>query len=279
VLAYDSTPRCVQCLAVVRGHESGFTFVLIGGTRTVYAHSVSRTRTPYEVKSVRGNLSPTATAISNTTPTTRLNRDRVIDAALRYVDEHGLDALSIRRLAVELRVGTMTVYQHVTSKADLLDGVGERVLRAIDLDAHGSAPWDDRLRAHARAFRATALAHPGAFALILTRQIASPEALRPTDVALEALRDAGLDESAAVHALRTFVSFQTGCILRELRASPTFSGRSPDGAAARRAVLLDSGFTNVADAADDLAVCDHEEEYRFGIELLIDGLRRTVGSP
>lgn len=223
-------------------------------------------------------MSPTGTAISNTTPTPRLHRDRVIDAALVYVDANGLDALSIRRLAVELRVGTMTVYNHVASKADLLDGIGERVLSAIDLDADRSTPWDDRLRAHARAFRTTALAHPGAFALILTRQIASPEALRPTDIALGALRDAGLNESAAVHALRAFVSFQTGCILRELGASPTFSGRSSEGAAARRAVLLGSGFTNVADVADDLAVCDHEEEYWFGIELLIDGLRRTMGS-
>lgn len=224
-------------------------------------------------------MSPTATAISNTTPTTRLTRDRVIDAALVYVDAHGLDALSIRRLAVELRVGTMTVYNHVASKADLLDGIGERVLRAIELDADHSTPWDDRLRAHARSFRATALAHPGAFPLILTRQIATPEALRPTEIVLGAMRDAGLDESAAVHTLRAFVSFQTGCILRELGASPTFSGRSPEGAAARRAVLIDSGFANVADAADDLAVCDHEEEYRFGIDLLIDGLRRAVGSP
>lgn len=205
-----------------------------------------------------------------------LTRDRVVDAALRFVDEHGVESLSIRRLAARLGVATMTIYNHVPSKADLLDDICERVLAAIELDADRSGSWEDRLRSHARVFRATALAHPGAFQLLLTRQIAAPEAIRPTDIALAALHDTGLGWSDAVHALRAFISFQTGCILRELGASPTFSGQSAAGARHRRSLLADSGFTNVAAAAADLSVCRHEDEYSFGIELLIDGLRTTA---
>lgn len=205
-----------------------------------------------------------------------LRRDRVVDAALRFVDEHGVEALSIRRLAAELGVGAMTIYNHVPSKAALLDGICELVVTALDLDPDAPGSWEDRIRAHARAFRATALSHPGAFPLLLTRQLASAEALRPADIALASLRDAGLDAPTAVHTLRAFLSFQTGCILRELGASPTFSGSSPRGVAARRAELADSGFPYVVDSADDLARCRHESEYEFGIELLISGLRATI---
>jgi len=207
-----------------------------------------------------------------------LQSDRVIDAAVRFVDEHGVDALSIRRLAAELGVGAMTIYNHVPNKAGLLDGICERVVTALDLDPETPGSWEDRIRSYAWAFRATALSHPGAFPLLLTRQLASSEALRPTDIALAPLRDAGLDADTAVHTLRAFMSFQTGCILRELGASPTFSGSSASGVAARRAELAESGFANVVDAADALSRCHHESEYRFGIELLISGLQATIAA-
>lgn len=207
-----------------------------------------------------------------------LHRDRVIDAALRLVDEHGIEALSIRRLAGELGVGVMTIYNHVPSKASLLDGVCERVLAALDLDAGAPGPWEDRIRAYATAWRAAALAHPGAFPLLLTRQLASAAALRPTDTALAPLLDAGLDAATAVHVLRAFVAFQTGCILRELGASPTFSGLSEEGVAARRADLAASHLANVAAVADTLASCHHQAEYEFGVELLIGGLRANIGA-
>ncbi len=238
--------------------------------RTVYVSPTITARTVYGVNPPR---SVTTTMAVKASPAPPLHRERVIDAALALVDEHGVDALSIRRLAGELGVGAMTIYNHVPSKAALLDGVCERVLAAIDLDADAPGSWEDRIRSYATAWRTVALAHPGAFPLLLTRQLASTDALRPTDTALAPLLEAGLDAADAVHALRAFVAFQTGSILRELGASPTFSGLSPKGVAARRADLASSGFVNIAAVADPLARCHHESEYAFGVELLISGVR------
>src|SRR6202012_992090 len=50
-----------------------------------------------------------------------LSRDKVLEAALRLIDEHGLAALSMRRLASDLGVEAMSLYHHVRNKADLLD--------------------------------------------------------------------------------------------------------------------------------------------------------------
>ena len=62
----------------------------------------------------------------------RLNRDRVLLAAVELADTIGIDALSMRRLAQELNVVPMALYKHVSDKEDLLDGMVEVIIGEID---------------------------------------------------------------------------------------------------------------------------------------------------
>jgi AcrR family transcriptional regulator len=207
-------------------------------------------------------------------PRAPLHRDRVIDAAVRLVDRDGPEELSMRKLAAELGVEAMSLYNHVPNKAAVLDGVAEAVLAKIDLRAGARGGWEDRIRAMARAFRTVALAHPRSFPLVLTRQLGSVTGLRPIEASLQVMHAAGFDRATSVHALRAFVAFQTGSLLRELGASPSLSGLSPEGVTARREELARSDFPAVAAAAAELAACRHDAEYDFGIELLLSALRQ-----
>jgi AcrR family transcriptional regulator len=68
-----------------------------------------------------------------------LNRERVLRAALDFADEHGLEALSMRKLAQELGVEAMSLYNHVENKDDIVGGmiglvVEEIEVPAVDLD-------------------------------------------------------------------------------------------------------------------------------------------------
>ena len=74
-----------------------------------------------------------------------LSRGRILDAALELVDEQGIGALSMRKLAARLGVEAMSLYNHVASKADLLDGIAARVFEEIALPDL-ELPWDRRLR-------------------------------------------------------------------------------------------------------------------------------------
>src|SRR5436305_14192158 len=56
-------------------------------------------------------------------PRARLTREQVAAAALELLDRDGLEALSMRRLADQLGVGTMTLYGYFRSKDALLDAV------------------------------------------------------------------------------------------------------------------------------------------------------------
>ncbi|MGZ4173277.1 MAG: TetR/AcrR family transcriptional regulator, partial [Solirubrobacteraceae bacterium] len=61
-----------------------------------------------------------------------LNRERVLRAAIALADQGGFESLTMRRLATELGVEAMSLYNHVASKDDLLDGMVDLVFAEIE---------------------------------------------------------------------------------------------------------------------------------------------------
>src|SRR3954464_12450051 len=87
------------------------------------------------------------------------SREAITKAALALVDREGLGALSMRRLAAELEMGTMTLYGYFRTKDELLEAVVEEAAAWHRLpDAEGS--WKERLRALARGMRQALGRHP-----------------------------------------------------------------------------------------------------------------------
>src|SRR5580658_8514515 len=119
-----------------------------------------------------------------------LSRDRIIEAAMTMVDRDGSDGLSMRRLAAELGVEAMSLYNHVAGRDDILDAVAEGVLAGLAMPLDPALPWADRVRATGEAFRSAAATHPGSFRLVLTRQLGLGDGLRPTILGLHVLADA-----------------------------------------------------------------------------------------
>ncbi|NBM19870.1 TetR family transcriptional regulator [Streptomyces sp. GC420] len=199
-----------------------------------------------------------------------MSRERIAHAALRIIDEEGPDSLSMRRIAALLDVQAMSLYNHVRGKADVLALVTDAVAADMALPERLEGDWADGVREIARAFRKAALAHPRACELVLTRQLGSPAALRAVDMVLGLLLEAGFDEDVAVHALRLFTAYATGALLGEARAAGEYHGASGDGDVRQ---LAGCGLPAVSRVAPRLADVDHEAEYAFGLERLIDSLR------
>lgn len=143
-----------------------------------------------------------------------LTRERVLDAALRLADEQGLAKLSMRRLAATVGVEAMSLYNHVHSKRDLLDGMAAMVFEQIELP-DPDRPWPERLRLlSADAYLAFA-AHPAVVGTLAAGQ-ANPRsvgALRFIDALLGALLEAGLDERAAALRYRSLLGLMFGSVL------------------------------------------------------------------
>src|SRR5260370_35624622 len=112
------------------------------------------------------------TAAASRTP---LNRDRVLQAALALADASGIESLSMRKLGQAVGVEAMSLYNHVPSKADLLDGLIDLVFSEIELPS-GEAGWKTAMRERAIAIRAALALHPWAIGLMESGTSAGPAA-------------------------------------------------------------------------------------------------------
>jgi len=150
-----------------------------------------------------------------------LSRASITDAAIDFIEDHGLDRLSMRALATELGCGTMSLYSHVRNRDDLVAAiVGELLERSgiLAVTASEFTGWQQLITASLHAYRDLAVDYPGSFELL---------ALAPYDVApvvehlerlVVALRRAGVTGDRAYEVLGALDAYATGFLMVWARA-------------------------------------------------------------
>ncbi len=206
----------------------------------------------------------------------RLTRERIISAALRVMDTDGLEAVSMRRIAREVGVEAMSLYHHVRDKEDVLDGICEAVMREFEYpDSAGDIT--ERLRTGARSYRRMLQAHPDVMRLFAERHgpaRSSPESFRPMEFALQLFREAGLSDRDCVQAFHAFGGYMQGFVMMEggTIESPEHVKHKEDLAAS----LPVEEFPVLAAVSHYFAECDGDEQFEFGLDLMIRGLQAKV---
>jgi AcrR family transcriptional regulator len=223
-----------------------------------------------------------------------LTRDRIITAAIDFVDRAGLTALTMRRLGKELGVEAMSLYRHVDGREDLLEGIVDRLVSKLhprpDADQLGPTNgWQAYLQWLAHGVRALVVEHPKVFPLIATRHPAAPwlrpplRSLRVVEEFLTTLIDRGFSDERAVMAYRSFTSFLLGHLLLEasVLGARTAPAEEP----------LDEGDSDVPNADQDVDLRDYPHlqrlqpllsedharaEFERALEDLLDRIDRTI---
>ncbi|MEV4897765.1 TetR family transcriptional regulator [Nonomuraea sp. NPDC055795] len=205
-----------------------------------------------------------------------LNRDRVLDAALTLAAEEGLDGLTMRRLAKTLGVEAMSLYRHVSNKADILDGIAERVFSQIERP-DPALPWHGQVRAMALGTYRAFARHPVVPLALVTDQ-ANPRtlaALRPLDDLVGALFQAGFDDTGVRRALNAVNSLIFGSLLLSTAGftSDDFYGdidrEQLDGYLRRVDPARLPHFSRLLAAVPDT---DRERDFEAALDMLITGL-------
>lgn len=157
-----------------------------------------------------------------------LDAARIVDAAITFIDDNGIRALTMRRLGSTLGVEAMALYRYLPSRDAVLDAVVERVVGELyddpDVQLTATESWQHYLQQMAHGIRRLALAHPQVFPLISTRPPAAPwvrpplRSLRLAESFLSSLCDSGFSDDGAVAAYRGFTSFLIGHLLLEVSA-------------------------------------------------------------
>jgi len=204
-----------------------------------------------------------------------LSRQQVLRAALRYVDEHGLAALSMHKLGADLGVTGMSLYKHVANKDDLLNGIVEVLWAEIPAEPP-SGDWRAAISQLAASLRQLVHHHPRAAPLLNSRQTVQEHPLRICAAVLRVMRADGVPEGCAVALLRTIFAYGIGFALTELTFPvPSKDSGDDDVARVRRVANLLS-----PQAPDDLVRtallvcggCDMDAQFDIGVDLMIRGM-------
>jgi AcrR family transcriptional regulator len=128
----------------------------------------------------------------------RLTRVRILEAGLELADGAGVEAVTMRRLGERLGFEAMSLYRHVASKDDLLDGMLDLVLAEWELP-EGEGEWARRIRASAVSVHDALRRHPWAAQLLIAGARVRPARLRYMESLLACLRGAGFDADRTYH--------------------------------------------------------------------------------
>ena len=181
------------------------------------------------------------------TPRAPLSCTRIIEAAVRYVDDNCLDELSMRRLGSELGVEAMSLYRYFPSKAALLDAVVAYLLRDLALPerpaADAGAEWEGQVRDFAVSFRRITREHPQLVPLLSNMSPDDPGPAGIHERMVEVWRSAGLPSTEAESAQRALQSYLSG--------SSQWHREACSGPAA-------------------------EHDFRYGLDVFLDGFRSRL---
>jgi AcrR family transcriptional regulator len=209
---------------------------------------------------------------------TSLSRERIVRKAVALAAKGGFDSLSMRRLADKLSTAPMSLYRHVANKEDLLDAMVDVVFGEMYPPAIGG-DWKSELRKRGASARAALQRHPWAIGLTETRMHPGPASAVHHNATMGCLREAGFPFRAAVHAYNVLDSYTYGFALQE----KTIPFDTPEESAEMaKTTVADMGaaYPYLAEVVVELGKrgYDYNEEFEFGLELILDGLEQALGS-
>lgn len=209
-----------------------------------------------------------------------VTRDTIVGAALRLLDEVGLDGLTVRRLATELAVKSPSLYWHIRTKQELLDELADAVVRSAGMDTpRDDETWREWLARRARQYRAAVLLHRDAARLIATASSLSPDTLESFDRDLAALTHRGFTPGLAVHAIATVNRYVTGFVLQEQAASSIGHRTSPDHVAATTAPGAAGVPATLLAALQEGGSLSGDAAFERGLQIVLDGVTAARGTP
>lgn len=195
-----------------------------------------------------------------------LSRDIIGQAALGMIDKEGPDAFSVNRLAANLGVHPSSLYNHVTSKADIIEVVRHLIVEHIDYSAFDTEPWLEALSTWARSYRAAFASYPNTIKLLATSPIRDEAALIMYEHVLDCLVAAGWPAESVMSIVTALESFIVGSVI-DLSAPEQMVLADQSTGAPHLAATLTSSHTQAARRRAD-------DDFELGLRIFLVGLER-----
>jgi AcrR family transcriptional regulator len=217
----------------------------------------------------------------------RLTREDIVTAAVTVADAEGAEAVSMRRLARDLRAGPMSLYWYVESKDELLDLMMEQVEGEMHYP-DPSGDWRADLRVIAELTKEVLLRHPWAIELMGTRPPSGPNDARNADHLFGVFFKVGTDAHLATRLVATFVTYLHGAVqndVMEARGQREMDEVTSAMTEEERTALHDEFLRRISESGEYPSIVrmaeagidpddpdTRDERFEFGLEVVLDGI-------
>ena len=235
-------------------------------------------------------------------PRPGLSADAIVEAAVRLADREGLEAVSMARVAAELKFTTMSLYRYFASKDELLQLMFNASALGAESVAIEGHDWRSRLRSWSIIQRDMLDRHPWITQLPMAAPPVAPNSLRFVERALEALDGTGLAESQKIRAIGLISSYTlseakmandaaraVAALAKAAQAQPEAADGQPGGDDGQsppftfeellRELVDEQTYPHLYRLAWESSPADslsEREEFLSGLDLILDGVQASI---
>ena len=207
-----------------------------------------------------------------------LSREKIVSKAIKLADKSGLDSLSMRAIAKELKVEAMSLYNHIANKSDLIDAIVDQIFSEITWP-HESRNWKEAMSVRAVSTREILKDHPWCIPLLESRKTPGHNTLLHHNNVLSCLIESGFSLKLAGHAFSALDAYTYGFIMSE-QSLPFEDDESLQMMAKE---MAENFPKEIYPALYDFTVgyvlkpgYSYYSEFMFGLKMILDQLERKL---
>lgn len=206
-----------------------------------------------------------------------LSREAIVRKAMEVLDAHGLQKLSMRKLAAELGAAPMSLYWHVPTKDALIELCLDEVYGEFELPSPDD-DWENAVRGMMHSLRHLALKHPWWVRGIGEFNSIGPKAVAMADSMFAPMLRAGLSMAVAAQSVSTISSFVVGYAIAEVNFISRGGMDSPPPDLGKIADLYREKHPNYVAMLDEQEIWSLEGQFEFGLNCVLDGIKARVAT-
>ncbi len=207
----------------------------------------------------------------------------IVDAAIDVADADGVEALSMRRIARELGVGTMTLYRYVPDKNVLLALLLDRFSAPSEEQPLLPRTWRDTLEFDAHSGRALYLRHPWLLQVNMARPALGPGSVAGLERTMSGLTDLAMSDQDKLNVITALDGYVTGAVRQQIFYEQISEESGLDDEAFwgaqlpfMEAAMASGTYPTMASLSSDTFEGTWEETFDLGLSCFLDGLELRV---
>lgn len=205
----------------------------------------------------------------------KINKIRILDAALVLLESEGIEGLTMRKLADTLHIRAASLYWHFSNKQSLIEGIADHMVKDVATHPPETNSWQQTTEHLASELREALMAHRDGARVFAGTYVISDNILRINNALISAFSQSGAPLSAAAEATMTVLYFVLGCCIEQQAAVQAGS----DYLAEKRMVFDQTDhecYPQTQAAADILFNTDFDSRFRNGLDMLLSGFRQKI---